>query len=457
MAKKQNDGRKSNGEGSTRQLENGVWECVMQSKYLNPSTNKPKRIKRRGKTEKESIKKCKLDLMAWEKQFERGKDIKVDKKKTYGDYMREFVEKEVKHNITDSSYKSYIYVLNANFYNYKISKLQLNMLNTVEFEVYFDTIIHDKSYKTAEVPIQLNKRCCTWLHGLSLIPEDYASFAKIKKEKKDEYFRDKEKEKREQKKVFSNDDIIKFYNSYKNGVSEYSAAVVLLLETMMRAQELLPLSIDDIDFEKNIINIRSAVGERFIDNDQANGLEYYVKVPKNGKERIVHMTPLAREVVEYLIEQTRMKCRQNPDNLLFPSYLKHGKMRSMDAFEIQFKSLCDKIGVDRDVRTTKLSSGKVVNKGLNVHALRHTAITIANTAPQANVINTALMAGHTSIRTENIYTHANIEALKNVKTASDIVLNIDRDAQNQQKQVQNQIDDDKLYEMYMKLKERFEG
>ena len=98
-------------------------------------------------------------------------------------------------------------------------------------------------------------------------------------------------------------------------------------------------TIDDINFEENIITIRSAVSERFIDNDKEKGLEKYVKIPKNGKERIIYMTPLAREIVEYLIAQVALKCRSNPNNLLFPSYIKNGTMRSMDAFEIQFKQL----------------------------------------------------------------------------------------------------------------------
>lgn len=452
--------KKSNGEGSVRQLADGSWECVIQSKYLNPKTNKPKRVKRKGKNEKDASKKCRMALLAWEKQFEAGNIVKINRKKTFGEYMEEFIEKEVKPNVTGSSYKSYIYAMNANFFNYKISKLQAHSLNKIEFEVFFDTIIHDKSYRTAEIPIQLCKRCCTWMYGNSIIEEDYASFAKVKKEKKDEYFRDKEIAKSQQKKIFTNEDIIKFYNSYKNNVSQYSAAVVLLLETMMRAQELLSLTIDDIDFEKNIIHIRSAVSERFIDNDKNKGLEYYIKVPKNSKERIVYMTPLAKEIVEYMIEQARIKCRVNPNNLLFPSYLKHGKMRSMDAFEIQFKSLCDKLGVDRDVRTTRMPDGSVRNKGLNVHALRHTAITLANTAHNANVINTALMAGHTAIRTENIYTHANTEALKNVKTASELVLGMNNQTEipsNAQNDDKKQIEEDELYEMYLRLKTKFEN
>ena len=218
---------------------------------------------------------------------------------------------------------------------------------------------------------------------------------------------------------------------------------------MMRGQEILALHVNDIDFEKNIITIRSAVSKRFIDNDKSKGLEKYIKIPKNGKERIVYMTPLAKEVVIYMIEQTKMKCRSNPENLLFPSYLRNGKMRTMDAFEIQFKVLCDKLGIDRDVQQVKLPNGKVIKKGLSVHALRHTAITIANTSPNSNVINTALMAGHTAIRTENIYTHTNIEALKNVKTAGEVVLNINNKSNDKK-------EDEELYEMYLRLKEKFE-
>lgn len=442
--------RNSRGEGSTRRLPDGSWECVIQSKYINPESDsgKPKRIKRRGKTEKEAVKNCKQALLAWEKMFEAQSIQKVDKTKTFGAYMEEFIEKEVKPGITASSYKSYIYTMNANFYNYKISKLQLSMINTVEFEIYFDTLIHDKSQKTASVPIQLCKRLSHHLYGKSLLAEDYASFAKTKKERKDEFFRKEESTNR--KEIFTNEDIVKFYDSYKNNVSEYSAAIVLILETMMRGQELLALTIDDINFEENIITIRSAVSERFIDNDKEKGLEKYIKIPKNGKERIIYMTPLAKEVIEYMMKQTRMKCRENQMNLLFPSYLRNGKMRTMDAFEIQFKQLCDKIGVDRDVRMT--SKGN--KKGLSVHALRHTAITLANTAPNSNVINTALAAGHTAIRTENIYTHTNVEALKQIKTAGDLVLKVNS---SDEKKKDNKASDEELYQMYLKLKEKFEA
>ena len=319
--------KRKDGEGSVRQLQDGSWECLMQSKYINEN-GRPKRIKRKAKTEQEAIKKCRLALRAWEKEFERGRDVKIDKTRTLGSYMEEYVDKVVKgRGIVGSTYKSYIYTLNANFYNYKISKLQLHMLNTVEFELYFDHIIHDKSRKTASVPIQLCKQLSTWLYGKSLIPEDYAAYAQTKFEKKDEYFRDKENEEKSRKQIFSDDDIVKFYESYKNNISEYSCVILLQLETMMRGNEVLNLHLEDIDFDNNTITVRSTIAERFKDNDKTKGLEKYEKVTKGGKERVIYMSPFARELVLYMLEQTNLKCRHNPNNLLYPSFLKHGKVR----------------------------------------------------------------------------------------------------------------------------------
>lgn len=70
------------------------------------------------------------------------------------------------------------------------------------------------------------------------------------------------------------------------------------------------------------------MGERFIENDKDKGIEKYIKVPKNHKARVVYMTPLAREVVEYMIVQTNLKCRHNPNNPL-NSNSKHYAIKSV--------------------------------------------------------------------------------------------------------------------------------
>ena len=76
--------REENREGSTRQLPDGAWECITQAKYLNPKTCTPKRFKRKAATEKEARNAAKMARDAWEKEYEKGRDTKVNKTKTFG-------------------------------------------------------------------------------------------------------------------------------------------------------------------------------------------------------------------------------------------------------------------------------------------------------------------------------------------------------------------------------------
>lgn len=71
--------------------------------------------------------------------------------------------------------------------DYPISKYQFHMLNAVEFERYFETILELKSKKTCSLLMQLCKRCCKWLVDRSLIKENYAAQVRVKKEISDEY------------------------------------------------------------------------------------------------------------------------------------------------------------------------------------------------------------------------------------------------------------------------------
>lgn len=438
--------RKKNRDGSTRELSDGTWECVIQSKYLNPKTGNPKRIKRRGETEEEANSKALMALLAWEKELEKGKDIKVNKSKTFGEYMDEYVDTIIKPNLTGSGYHSYISNLRNNFYPHVISKLQLHMLNAEEFQKYYDTILSLKSAKTCSLPMQLCKRCCKWLVDKSLLKENYAEQTIKKQTIIDEYNHEIEEDIKNKKEVFTYDDIEKFYKAYKNNLGQYPVVVLFLLETGLRAGEFTALRNSNIDLDKNRIDIVETTSRRFKNNDKTQGMEFYTKVPKNKEKRFIMMSDLCRECVLYMQEQTRMKCKNNPDDLLYPTF-SSGKRRSLSSMEVCFKDLCNKLDIDRDVRLTKTGQ----KKGLCLHSLRHTANTIANTAKGANVVNTALMMGHKAIKTENIYTHATEEALKTVTTPSQVVINEYKKENNNEN-----VDEKELYEMYLKLKEKFE-
>ena len=58
--------------------------------------------------------------------------------------------------------------------------------------------------------------------------------------------------------------------------------------------------------------------------------------------------------------------------------------------------------------------------------------------------------GHKAISVENVYTHATEEALSSVATPSQVVLD------EYKKNPENKSEEEELYKMYLKLKEKFE-
>ena len=463
--------RRANGEGYVRKIDKNKYECSIQSKYINPKTGKIKRIKRQGTTEEEARKNCKMAVKAWEKSIESGKDEKVLKSKTFGQYMEEYIEEEAKKDLTASGYHSYISTMRNNFYTFHIANLQLHMLNAEEFRKYYNNLVEVKAKKTALLPRQLCIRCCQWLVNRSLLAENYADHYFFDKEVIDEYDNKVAERERNRKKIFTTEDIQKFYYAYKNNMGQYPALVLFLLETGLRASEASALRNDNIDLENRIIWVRETQAIRFKDNDKnSGGVEYYTKVPKNKTERMIIMSDLCKEVVQYMQEQTKLQCKNNPDNLLYPTF-RNGKRRSLSSMEVCFKDLCDKLEIDRDVRLSK--TGQM--KGLCLHSLRHTMDSIANSAKGANIVNTALMLGHNVVRTEEVYTHATVEGLKSIVTPSQAVLedyvkdstdsaptqikpleSPHSEPQGANKPPESMSEQDKeLYEMYLKLKEKF--
>ena len=417
--------RSGNGAGSTRKLANGQWECIIQSRNINPKTGKPKRIKRQGETEEQARKNAQIELKRWEKALLSGQNVKIDRKKTFGQYMTEFVDSEVVKGITDSAYRSYVNVLRSNFYNYPISNFQLQMLNRVEFQKYYDELQKTKSHNTCLFPRQLCIRCCNWLVINSLLTENYAEQATLTREIADEYNKEREEENENRKRVFTAEDIQKFYYAFRNNMGQYPVVVLFLLETGMRSSEFAALRNDNINLETGRIDIVETRAVRFKNKDKNSGVEEYVKVPKNKGARFIMMSELAKECVLYMQEQTRLHCTCNIDNLLYPTF-RNGRRRSNATMEVCFKDLCDKLGIDRDVCMVKTvdKNGReeYLKKGLCLHSLRHTSDSIANAAKGANVVNTALKMGHKAIKTENVYTHATEEGLASVATPSQIVL-----------------------------------
>ena len=421
---------RKHGEGTVKRLENGTYEAIAQSSLLNPKTMKPKRFKRRGNTAEEALANARAARDHWEIEYEHGNKIeKIDKKKSLGSYMLDYLNDVIKTSgITASTYHTYYRTVNQLFMNSDLAKLQLQMLTIKEFEDYYNDIHSRYAEKTCMYPKQILVKLCDFLVERKLIKMNYAKLAKIgiKKEVVDEYKKSQVENEKQRKRIWTNDDIQKFYNAYRTGTGgEIVVIVLFMLETGVRAGEFVAITNDNINFETRLLTIEKARSVRFKNIDiPEEGVEYYTKVTKNGEPRTIYLTDFALELINVMQEQTKNKCKNNPENLLYPQ-LRKGTKRTNSSMEICLKDLCNKLEIDRDVRLSP--TGQKI--GLSLHTCRHTYDSIANTAKGANPIATALSMGHKSLNMENVYTHMTEKAQKEIKTASSEVLGLDQEEQ----------------------------
>ena len=413
-------------EGTVTRLETGVFEAITQSSILNPKTGKPKRFKKRGNTEEEALANARAARDHWEIEICKGKDVTVDKKKTLGNYMVEYLTDVVKTSgITASTYHTYYRTMQKMFLDSELSRLQLHMLTPKEFEDYYNDLLSHYAEKSCNTPRQLLIKLCDYICDKRLIRMNYAKIAQIgiKKEVIDEYKEVQSRREKQRKRIWSNEDIQKFYNAYRTGTGGEIALIVLfMIETGVRAGEFVAITNKDVDLEKRTLCVEKAQAIRYRNIDiPEEGVEYYTKVTKNAEPRMVYLTDLALELVYAMQEQTKSKCKHNEQDLLYPQ-LRTGNKRTNTSMETCLRDLCNKLEIDRDVRMSP--TGQKV--GLSLHACRHTYDSIANTAKGANPIATALSMGHKSINVENIYTHMTENARKEIKTASSEILGLNQ-------------------------------
>lgn len=417
------------GDGYTWKDERGKWHCTIESSYANPDSKKhaKKKFHKTGKTAEEARKNAKTAKRVWEIAFEGAGDLKIDKKKTFGEYVLDYIDGLIG-QITDSTYRSYYenvsrYIIRASEndalteearVHIDIQHYQLQNLTKKVFENYYDAMMTYYSRKTLKTPMQMCRRTCKWLVERGLLEENYALLAVPKKELMDKYDIEKAERLKNKKEIFTPEDIRKFHEAYRNHYGEYSVVAVFILETGLRASEFAALTNDCIylDAEVPYMIIDKTRGLKFVDNnDKSKGTEEYIKVPKNRKNRVVYLSKCAVECIQEMREQTKLFCASNPNDFLYPTF-RTGRQRSNSTMENCFKDLCDKLEIDRDVRHD--AHGRL--QGLCLHSLRHTMVTYANAAIGGNSLLTAMQVGHSKEVDENIYTNPNPEALKGIQT-----------------------------------------
>ena len=391
------------GDGSVRRTKAGTYECIVQSKEINPKTGKEFRVKRTRATREEAEKAAKLALKAELKKLKDATDYKQSNTMTFGEYCEDYLIKKVKNKgkVTQGTYHDYKRSYNQYVKKYTIAKRQAHQLSKREFEIYYERLSSVYAPATIKFPVQLCRRVCDWLVERKLIEENYADQAEVVYEKIEEaIFVDK----RNHKEIFTEEDVKKFYEAYLLDLSENALIAVFILETGVRPQEFANLKNSDISLEEKKMIVCASSERVFTDETETSTVVHERDMTKTNDFREVFLSDTACEVIEKMQKKTKIYCKCNYKDYLFPTF-RNGHARSNATMENGLKALCEKLDIDRDVHPTK--SGQMI--GLNVYALRHTCNTMMQ-VNGANPVITASMLGHSPTTALRHYTHVTVDA-----------------------------------------------
>ena len=178
-------------------------------------------------------------------------------------------------------------------------------------------------------------------------------------------------------------DEIKTFFEYAEGTAYYLPCR-LVLETGLRAGELIGLTWDEVDFENECIHIRHTM-----QYDKIRGW-YFISPKSKQGIRDIYMTVKCREI----LEEAKRICALRPeainsdfDNLVFLS--SRGLPIRNNSYDTGIAAICRKAGVDV----------------FSIHSLRHTFASKCVTAGVSPKVLQSVM-GHSDISTTmNIYVH----------------------------------------------------
>ncbi len=186
--------------------------------------------------------------------------------------------------------------------------------------------------------------------------------------------------------------------------SKYYLQYCLVLETGLRASELIGLTLDEIDLDENIIHIKHA-----LHYEAKKGWYFLAPKSKHGK-RDIYMTPRCHEIIE-----SALKNRQKFEAFTEPQF-KNLLFFSRECHPVRLSAY--NMGLIRICKRAEL-------KNISMHSLRHTFATrcvLAGINPK--VLQTIM--GHSDISTTmNIYVHVtetfNREEMKKLVTYNELI------------------------------------
>lgn len=180
----------------------------------------------------------------------------------------------------------------------------------------------------------------------------------------------------EQKEIhtFEPEDIQKLLKSmYEENYAHFANITLFGLYTGMRLNEIINLQWKDVDLDKRTLIVRNKPNFK----------------TKTGKIRLIPISDKLLEVIQKLIPKV-----YNPDSLLFGNTW--AGVYTKTYISKKFKYFVRKAGI-RD--------------NLHFHCLRHTFITTI-LKNNVSIVKAQKLAGHSNIKTTLIYTHLNVEDLR---------------------------------------------
>lgn len=197
-------------------------------------------------------------------------------------------------------------------------------------------------------------------------------FEKVLKRDKTTYYIDRPRKEKKLPEIASENEILKIIEVTYN--LKHKSIIVILYSSGIRRNELLNLRIKDIDFNKNIIFVRSGKGK---------------------KDRTTILADFAKKtIIEYL-------------NIFKPNYW---------LFEGMHRNRYSSTSVGNILK--QASKYAKLNKVIKPHMLRHSFAThMLEKGVDLRYIQTLL--GHSSPKTTEIYTHVSNKSLANIKSPID--------------------------------------
>lgn len=321
-----------------------------------------------------------------------------------------------KYRWTDSTYSTNMDIYNSKFSDSRIGNMQLKNLSVNHFQDFFDrlTLTQGLNINYVKNIRLLLIQTFEYIDQNICKIENYPKYAGLNEKWIDEldlsYVGDDWLEEKGQ--VLTDDEIMRFYEMavINNGTYRYIWAYVLMISAGFRPQELLALTINDIDFEKKEITVCKAIGKR--KKPSGKGKELYIKTTKNKVIRKLYMDEIMEDAIINLQKSMKLKLHKEYDDTFASQglliYNTKGKLVDVESFSQEFKRICHACGI-------------TIRYGEGSYCLRHTWVSKNNLYHSKNplalaAVATSLAAGHTVETDLGTYTHVDINYLKeNIK------------------------------------------